>query len=262
MSKLPNPQPSPQGQPRPQTPPPEKKPKPKIASTQMRLVWRVLISVLVVLHLTATFVAPWALGLQTQEPFIMPVRDAQGRTVPANMVRPEQIREATFIPVMADKLYRFFSHYNDLLYTNGGYEYFTPDPVAGHLLRFQVFDASGQKIAEGQLPDRRDQWPRLLYHRHMMLVDQTQDMPDSAGYAVAAHLLEKYNGQRIHMQLIRHHLLKPQDVLAGKKLDDPSTYELIGEMDSTRDHPKPTPLPGPEPPAAPGEVISLPEGQR
>lgn len=256
MSKSPQP-PMPQAQPRPQPQPPERKPKPpKTASGPWGPFRRIAISVLVSAHLLAVFVAPWALGLRTQELFYLPPRDFQGRTIPVEQRRADQIHFV--IPVMAEALYRVCSHYNDLLYINSGYEYFTPDPVWSHLLRYEVFDAAGQKIAEGQMPDRRDQWPRLFYHRHMMLIDQTIDMPNS-DYYVATRLLDRYNGERVHMQLIRHHLLTPKEVMDGKRLDDPSTYEVIGELDQVRGRPKPPPLPRPRPEGAPDEIITLPE---
>jgi hypothetical protein len=245
------------GQPGKPTPPTERKAKAKYSPWPWGPFRRVLVSVLVSGHLFAVFVAPWALGLRTQEPFYLPPRDAQGRTIPEDKLQPEQIRTATVIPRMAEALYRVFAPYNDLLYTNSGYEYFTPDPVWCHVLRYEVFDAANQKIAEGRMPDTHYQWPRLFYHRHMMLVDQTIEMPNS-DYFVAARLLEKHNGQRIHMQLIRHHLLTPKEVLAGKKLDDLSTYEIIGELDQTRDRPRPPPLPAPRAEGGPSEVISVP----
>ena len=96
----------------------------------------------------------------------------------------------------------------------------------------------------------------------MMLIDQTQAMPESAGYYVAAWLMEKYGGERVHMRLIRHHLLTPKEVIDGKKLDDPSTYEVIAELEQVRGAPKPAPLPKSEAEGAPSEIISLPEAPR
>ncbi len=247
----------PQGQQRQQTPP-ERKAKTKSSPWPWGPFRRGLISVLVCGHLFAVFVAPWALGLRTQEPFYLPPRNAQGRTIPDEQLRPEQIRAATVIPLMAEALYRVFARYNDLLYTNSGYEYFTPDPVWSHVLEYEVYDAANRKIAEGRMPDTHYQWPRLFYHRHMMLIDQTMEMPNSE-YYVGARLLENHNGQRVHLRLKRHHLLTPKEVLAGKKLDDPSTYEITFEGDQMRDRPKPPPLPPPRPEGPASEVISLPE---
>ncbi len=252
----------PSGQQRPQSPPPEKKqPKPKSSPWPWGPFRRVLFSVLVTAHLLAIFVAPWALGLRMQEPFYLPPRDAQGRTIPEEQLRPEQIRAATVTPLMAEKLYRFFAHYNDLLYTNSGYEYFTPDPVWCHVLEYEVYDAANRKIAEGRMPDTHYQWPRLFYHRHMMLIDQTMDMPNSE-YYVGARLMQIYDGQRVHLRLKRHHLITPKEAIAGKKLDDPSTYEVTFEGDQMRDRPKPPPLPAPREAGASDELISLPEVAR
>jgi hypothetical protein len=38
----------------------------------------------------------------------------------------------------------------------------------------------------------------------------------------------------VHLSLIRHHLLTPQQVLDGVKLDDQRTYEVVRELDHRR----------------------------
>ncbi len=49
-----------------------------------------------------------------------------------------------------------------------GYRYFGHNPGQSHLLRFEV-GMPDRSIVSGQLPDRDEHWPRLLYHRWFML---------------------------------------------------------------------------------------------
>jgi hypothetical protein len=249
MSKPQPPQHQPSAQQRPQQPPPERKPKPKPAPGGLRAAWRWLISAAIVFHMAGVFVAPWYLGLRTGEGFALPPRDSMGRTIPPDQVRPDQLRFEP--PWLIDWLWFKFRHYDNLLFINHGYEFFSPDPVWNHLLQYEVYDAAGQKVGEGRMPDRRYQWPRLFYHRHMMLVEQSLDLPGSE-LEIADQLCDKHGGERVHLELIRHHLLTPQQVLDGVKLDDPRTYEVVREMDHRR-RPKREPSdPGTEPIRIPG----------
>jgi hypothetical protein len=193
----------------------------------------------VVFHLTAVFSAPWFLDLRGREFYALPPRDAQGRTIPPDRVRPSDLKFE--LPVLADKLAQITTHYNNLLYLNNGYEFFTPDPVFSHIIEFTVFDAANQPIAEGRFPDRHYQWPRLLYHRHMMLAEQSSD-PELAGDSrregaplkIADWLLAEHKGERVTLRYVRHHLLQQEDVLGGKSLTDRSTYEVVGELERRR----------------------------
>ncbi len=49
-----------------------------------------------------------------------------------------------------------------------GYRFFGPDPGPSHLLVFKGNRADGTTF-EGVFPDRKKNWPRLLYHRWFML---------------------------------------------------------------------------------------------
>jgi hypothetical protein len=212
--------------------PPKPKPPRKPSPWPWGLFRRIVVSVLLSWHLLAVFVAPWFLDLRG-EGFALPPRDAQGRTIPRNLVRPEQLVGEP--PVLAIWLYDAVRHYADLLYINNGYEFFSPDPIWSYLLKYEVFDAQGQVLAEGRIPDRRDQWPRLFYHRHMMLVEQAGDEAMRGADAhIAQRLLQKHRGEVIRVQVLRHHLLTPRDVAAGKRPDEPSTYEVIESREYRR----------------------------
>lgn len=112
-------------------------------------------------------------------------------------------------------------------------------------------------------PDVREHWPRLLYHRYFMLAEhlaplvdrmppagQPQDdprggelvppAPNAAGEAVpspnepnpgdvflrgiARHLAKKHGASRVDLYYRVHFLSSPEQILAGKKLDDPESY--------------------------------------
>jgi hypothetical protein len=202
---------------------------------------RVVLSAAIVFHLVAVFSAPWHIQLiDSVVPMVEPggePRDEQGRPL-----RPEQVTPATY-PFQFPLLPRAFNgnavmrHYANLLYINNGYNFFTPDPGVSHLIRYEVFNDAGEKVAEGQLPDRREQWPRLFYHRHMMLVEQSRDAdvgpmrPQGWEYRIAERLMEKHEGTRIRLLMLRHHLLSPLEVAAGQRIEAPATYEEIGVME-------------------------------
>jgi hypothetical protein len=63
-----------------------------------------------------------------------------------------------------------FEGYGQFLYIDRGYAFFAPDPGPSHLLQAAITDSSGQRI-EKTYPDRKQQWPRLLYHRYFMLAE-------------------------------------------------------------------------------------------
>jgi hypothetical protein len=224
----------------------EAKPKPKPAKPKAASPWpwgpmvRVLASLAIAFHLTAVFSSPWAVQLrQSVVPMVEPgglPRDQYGRPIP-----PEQLAASNYplqLPVLPKLLNDSLWHYTNLLYINNGYDFFSPDPSVSHLVRYEIYNAAGEKIASGQLPHRGEQWPRLLYHRNMMLVEQSRefipDGPTGWEYAIADRLLEKYDGETIRLRMYRHHLLTPQQVLDGQRIDAQATYEEIGVLEHRR----------------------------
>ncbi|MCH2177892.1 MAG: hypothetical protein MK106_03725 [Mariniblastus sp.] len=63
---------------------------------------------------------------------------------------------------------------HQLMYLGHGYRFFGPDPGPSHLLVYRIKTASG-KTLEGRFPNRRQHWPRLLYHRWFMLSESIYD---------------------------------------------------------------------------------------
>jgi hypothetical protein len=59
--------------------------------------------------------------------------------------------------------------YVNLLYLNHSYFFFAPNPGPNHLVRYELEFDDGRQPVVGEFPDRHEQWPRLLYHRHFML---------------------------------------------------------------------------------------------
>jgi len=253
MSKQ-RPEPPPQqpaGEKKPNAPQaPEAKPKPvKPVKPKVPSPWpwgpfaRVLVSLLVAFHVFVLFISPWEIQLR---PSVVPMAepggpplDAQGRPIP-----PQQFDPRTYpaqLHVLPIALTKYLHHYANLLYINNGYDFFSPDPGVSHQIKYEVFNNAGEKLAEGQFPNRREQWPRLFYHRHMMLVEQSRD-PMAAGQgwetAIAERLLEKHDGDRVRLVMIRHHLLTPQQVKDGGRIDGPATYEEIGVMNHNRTRPR------------------------
>lgn len=55
-----------------------------------------------------------------------------------------------------------------LLFLGHGYRFFAPDPGPSHRLIYRGIRADGSEF-DGHFPDRKNNWPRLLYHRWFML---------------------------------------------------------------------------------------------
>ena len=51
---------------------------------------------------------------------------------------------------------------------------------------------------------------------------------------VADRLMEAHGGARARLQLVRHHLLAPQQVLDGQRIDSEGTYEQLDLIEHRR----------------------------
>lgn len=137
---------------------------------------------------------------------------------------------------------KYVRMYSDPLYLNGGYGFFGPDPPSrGRLVRYQVFDEEDEVVVEGEFPNRANpdyprQWPRLWYHRHMMLCDQVfevryYDSPEKnlrlGLRSYARHLLRKHGGASIKLQFLEHAVLRFADVREGKDPTDDEFYRVL-----------------------------------
>lgn len=141
--------------------------------------------------------------------------------------------------------------YTDQLYLNHGYHFFGPEPPVNHLVRYTVRDSGGATIAEGEFPNKKQQWPRLFYHRHMMLSDQANLAPSENGpedavrrslTAYAHHLLRRHNGAEAQLDYVRHDPLLPMQVDADADANAPETFATVMSVRQTQsDLPAPAP---------------------
>lgn len=231
-------------------------------------LWKWIVSLLVVLHVTAVFIAPFSFasssGPGMASPFASTVMGA---------LRP----------------------YIDAAFLNHGYFFFAPNPGPSHLVRYRVEFDDGRPPVTGEFPHLPTQQPRLFYHRHFMLSEQmhslfTPPQPpadsqdplalaqwrdqrkryQSVWKSFERHLLAKHGGDRIQMVRVEHRLLDVPEVLQGKRLTATDTYRVLPEDraaptgprgDASRPNapplrgsappsvPVPEPTAGPEPPA-------------
>ena len=175
---------------------------------------RVLISLVLVWHLTAVFLA--AMSIYPTSRLVVDL--AQGP---------------------------FMQWYLDLVYVNHGYDFFAPDPGPGHLIRYELLDARGGILEQGEFPNRKEHWPRLWYHRQFMLADQaglpSDDEQQSAAWqrkfleGYARHLLrENEDAHAVRLRRIAHDPLPPYLALEGRKVTDPEGYRVLMEVTQRR----------------------------
>ncbi len=113
---------------------------------------RLGLSVLVFAHLLAVVTPP--LAFQTRGPL--------GRSPSVNVIL------------------RLVERYSQFLYMDRGYAFFAPDPGPSHLIQAAITSTDGS-TTEQVFPNRQDQWPRLLYHRHFMITEYLEEIYQPPG---------------------------------------------------------------------------------
>jgi hypothetical protein len=197
-------------------PPPGNKPRPNAPqrepgtsgrrSGRLPLALRIVISLLVLWHFTGVFLAALSVG---------------GSSYLVNSI-------AQGPPMQ---------WYLDALYMNQGHSFFAPEVGPGQIIRYELFDQSGRLVEQGELPNRKEHWPRLRYHRHFMLADQAAGIP-SDNKQVYEHWLRKYldgyarhllraheNAESVRVARVIHYPIPRNFALEGRKLTDPESYE-------------------------------------
>ncbi len=172
-----------------------------VATPVPRPAVRAVVSVLVILHVAAVFVGPWA----------MPPQNSKLSAAAGQALQP----------------------YLDVLSLGNGYRFFAPEPGPSHLVRYEITLDDGT-LQEGTFPNREQHWPRLLYHRYFMLSEFLNTLESSGpsheraeAYAkgYAAHLADKYDARTVKLFLRRHYVPRTEEVRQGRRLDDKSLYE-------------------------------------
>lgn len=120
--------------------------------------------------------------------------------------------------------------YIDAAYLNHGYHFFAPEPGPSHLIAYELELADGQ-TRQGVFPDRRQNRPRLFYHRHFMLsekllpLDGDRQAYEAIVLSYANHLLAAHPEAVAVALTYREHLIaSPIEFQKGQKLNDPSLY--------------------------------------
>lgn len=181
---------------------------------RLPLALRVAISLLVVWHFTGVFLAALSVGGSSA----LVTNIAQG-------------------PPM--------QWYLDALYMNQGHSFFAPEVGPGQIIEYELFDQSGRLVEQGGLPNRKEHWPRLRYHRHFMLADQAgipSDNPQYRDYwqrkyleSYADHLLRTHDDAESVRVLRKVHWPIPRDfALQGRKLTDPESYQTVFQVTRQR----------------------------
>ncbi len=158
-------------------------PSPRIVAPSA--MWKLPISLMLVLHLLAVVAEPFALftrGPGGLSPAALPIREN-------------------------------LAPYVEFGYLDHGYFFFAPNPTPSHLLECNLRSSSGEQ-SRLRLPDRRAQWPRLLYHRHFMLAEflnqlhvypiTEQDVANTPN----KELLTSWRAARTNFEMVRNSMIK------------------------------------------------------
>ncbi len=146
--------------------------------------WKLVITLLLLLHLLAVIAEPFALftrGANGSSPAALPIRK--------NM-----------------------APYAEFVYLNHGYFFFAPNPAPSHLLECNLKSTSGEQ-SRLRFPDRRVQWPRLLYHRHFMLAEflhqlHVEPITEQDVANTPKDLLNVWRMERSRFEMVRDSMIK------------------------------------------------------
>ena len=158
-------------------------PSPRLVALSSK--WKLSISLLLVLHMLAV----------VAEPFGLFTRGANGLSPAALPIR------------------KHMAPYVEFTYLNHGSFFFAPNPAPSHLLECSLKSSDGEQ-SRLRLPDRRAQWPRLLYHRHFMLAEFLHQLhvepiteQDEANTS-NKELLSIWRAERSRFEMVRDSMIK------------------------------------------------------
>ncbi len=193
--------------------------KPPIAppTRTLALRWRIIISVALLIHLTAVIAAPLA---------VQPASELQANL--AETLRP----------------------YICASYLDHGYRFFAPMPSPGHLVRYKLEMPDGS-AKDGVFPDLKTEQPRLFYHRHFMLSEKLvqyfdpeqpdanappqaradwqreRQLFDTIAESYARYLLKTSGAKRVTLEFVQHELPSPADLENDRPLNNPNSYRVL-----------------------------------
>ncbi len=120
--------------------------------------------------------------------------------------------------------------YVQVLYQNNGFHFFAPNPEGAHTVHYTLTYEDGT-TEQGQFPHRKI-WPRLLYHRHLMLSESLAAMEGERREMMIrdfAYQVGKSHGAQqntqITMTLVRHDIALRERIIAGGSLFDEDLYQ-------------------------------------
>jgi hypothetical protein len=134
---------------------------------------------------------------------------------------------------LAGSAWSLFQPYLEAAFLNHGYHFFAPEPGPSHLIRFEARLADGTTV-NGEFPNKLENRPRLLYHRHFMLTEfvnalgsseATEETANRYVRSYAHHLMTEHDAEEVDLFIRRHLIPLPEDVAEGMALDDESLYE-------------------------------------
>jgi len=121
------------------------------------------------------------------------------------------------------------SPYVQLLYQNNGFHFFAPNPEGAHTVIYTVAYEDGS-TEQGKFPHRKI-WPRLLYHRHLMLSESLASMEGERRERMirdfAYQVCKDHEAQQVTLSLLRHEIAFRERIIAGGSLFDEDLYQEI-----------------------------------
>lgn len=123
---------------------------------------------------------------------------------------------------------------------NHGYHFFAPEPGASTVVRYVATRSDGS-VVTGQIPDRSQHIPRLLYHRHFMLTESLASADGSADErlkpllvsALARQIAREQRAESLVLTRVTHMLPTMQWIRAGQDLQHPDLFleEPLGRFE-------------------------------
>jgi hypothetical protein len=137
--------------------------------------------------------------------------------------------------------------YVDFMYLSHGYFFFAPNPGPNHIIRCELTPIPGTNAKSTsqpvviEYPDRKDQWPRLLYHRHFMMSEFYNNMfvPPEAPIEArqSPETIAQWQGERDRYVMIQKSIRKnlkrkyPNHEVQLRRIEhyQPSEYQYFNE---------------------------------